>query len=127
LLAGLALIRVPSFNTIDVFERHTGATTWSWEVWRLWRFSEDVGTDTLFEANVYWTALVLFAAVAFGVWSRTWRLLDVTPAAGWSVPAPPPPMRSRSRISSTSDGASPGRSRRLRRCSHRARAIETAG
>jgi hypothetical protein len=74
LLAALALIRVPTFNAIDVFDRHTGAMTWSWQVWHLWRFGGDVHTDTLFEADVYWTAFILVGAVAFGIRSYAGRL-----------------------------------------------------
>jgi len=52
-LAVLTLIRVPTFNAVDVFDRHTGATTWRWEVWRLWQFGGDVRTDTLLEGTIY--------------------------------------------------------------------------
>ncbi len=76
-LAALTVIRVPTFNTMDTFDRHTGATTWEWEVWRLWRFGGDIATDTLFEGTVYSYAFILLPAVAFGLWSRPWRLARV--------------------------------------------------
>ena len=77
-LVALTLIRVPTFNTIETFDRHTGATTWSWEVWRLWHFGGDARTDTLFEATIYSTAFLLLPALAFAIWSRPWRLLQNT-------------------------------------------------
>lgn len=76
-LAALTLIRIPTFNMVDTFDRHTGATTWDWEVWRLWHFGGDVATDTLFEGTVYSYAFILLPALAFLVWSRPWRLARV--------------------------------------------------
>jgi hypothetical protein len=93
LLAALALIRVPTFNAVDVFDRHTGAMTWTWQVWHLWRFGGDVRTDTLFEADVYWTAFVLVGALAFGIRSH----------AGWLTG-----LAVRSRSASRPGGASDG-------------------
>jgi hypothetical protein len=74
-LLALTLVRVPTFGSIEVFDRHTGDTTWSWGVWRLWHFGGDVRTDTLFEATVYSYAFILAPALAFALWSRPWRLL----------------------------------------------------
>jgi hypothetical protein len=77
-LVALTLIRVPTFNTIDTFDRHTGVATWSWDIWRLWRFGGDARTDTLFEATIYSTAFILLPTLAFVIWSRPWRLLQHT-------------------------------------------------
>jgi len=83
LLLGLTLIRIPTFGTIDAFDPHTGATTWSWGVWRLWRFGGDTRTDTLFEGTVYSYAYILIALLVMLVWSRPWRLLS-RPSRGQS-------------------------------------------
>jgi hypothetical protein len=74
-LVALSLLRVPTFGAIDVFDRHTGTTTWIWEVSHLWRFGGDTATGTLFEGTVYSAALVLLPALAFAIWSRPWRLM----------------------------------------------------
>jgi hypothetical protein len=83
LLLAVTFARIPTFNLVDTFDRHTGATTWSWEVWRLWRFEGDVSDGTLFEGTVYSYAYLVFALSAFVIWSRAWRLLrplgDVPP------------------------------------------------
>lgn len=73
-LLALTLVRVPTFGLVDEFDRHTGATTWNWEVWRLWRFGGDARTDTLFEGTVYSYAFILVPLLVFAVWSRPWRL-----------------------------------------------------
>jgi hypothetical protein len=75
LLLALSFVRVPTFNMVDTFDRHTGATTREWDVWRLWRFGGDVNSGTLFEGTVYGSTVVLFALAAFVLWSRAWRLL----------------------------------------------------
>jgi hypothetical protein len=75
LLLALSFVRIPTFNMIDTFDRHTGATTWEWDVWRLWRFGGDVHTGTLFEGTVYGSTVLLLALAAFVLWSRAWRLL----------------------------------------------------
>jgi hypothetical protein len=74
-LLAVTFIRIPTFNMVDTFDRHTGAKTWEWEVWRLWRFEGDVHTGTLFEGTVYSYAYVIFSLAAFVLWSRALHLL----------------------------------------------------
>jgi hypothetical protein len=74
-LIGLTLVRIPTFGTIEVFDRHTGATTWHYQLWRLGEVGGDVRTSTLFEATVYSYAYLIFAALAFVLGSRLWRPL----------------------------------------------------
>jgi hypothetical protein len=75
LLLAVTFVRIPTFNMVDTFDRHTGATTWSWEVWRLWRFEGNVSEGTLFEGTVYSYAYLAFALAAFILWSRAWRVI----------------------------------------------------
>jgi HAAS len=75
LLGFVTLVRIPTFGTIDEFDRHTGATTWHVQLWRLGEAGGDTSTDTLFEATVYNYADVLLAAAAFIVASRLWRAI----------------------------------------------------
>jgi hypothetical protein len=72
-LLALTFIRVPTFGTMQYFDRYTRDTDWEWTVWRLWHFGGDTTTDTLFEGTVYSYALILFPLVAFALWSRCWR------------------------------------------------------
>lgn len=71
----LTLVRIPTLGTIDVFDRHTGATTWHYQVWRLGEMGGAARTSTLFEATVYSYAYLIFAAAAFVLGSRLWRPL----------------------------------------------------
>ena len=74
-LFGLTLIRIPTFGTINVFDRHTGATAWHYQLWRLGEVGGHVRTGTLFEATVYSYAYLIFATLAFVIGSRLWRPL----------------------------------------------------
>jgi hypothetical protein len=78
-LLALTLIRIPTFGTMESFDRFTGDTGWEWKLWRLFRFSGDTTTDTLFEGTVYSYALILFPLIAFALWSRCWRTLIAKP------------------------------------------------
>ncbi len=80
LLLLLTIVRIPTFGTIEFFDRHTGATTWEWGVWRLWRFGGDARADTLLEGTIYSYAFILVPLIAFVVWARPWRLWSRGPS-----------------------------------------------
>jgi hypothetical protein len=71
----LTTIRIPTAGMVETFDPYTDATRWEWGVRYLCQFHGDVGSQTLFEGSVYWTAFLLVGAAAFLVWSRAWRLL----------------------------------------------------
>jgi hypothetical protein len=73
-LVTVTLGRIPTFGTIEVFDRHTGATTWHVQLWRLGEFSGDATQDTLFEATIYSYGYLLGLAIAFGLGARLWLL-----------------------------------------------------
>jgi hypothetical protein len=71
----VAVIRIPTFGMVDMFDAHTGAQEWDWGIRYLFEFRGDIPTSTLFEGDVYWTAFIAFGTAAFLVGSRAWRLL----------------------------------------------------
>ncbi|HSB87992.1 MAG TPA: hypothetical protein VLD86_16885 [Ilumatobacteraceae bacterium] len=73
-LVTVSLIRIPTFGTIDTFDRHTGATTWHVQLWRFAELSGDATTDTLAEGTVYSFGYLLAAALAFTIGARLWRI-----------------------------------------------------
>jgi hypothetical protein len=73
-LFAVSLIRIPTFGTIDEFDRHSGATTWHVQLWRFAEMSGDATNDTLAEATVYSYGYVLAAALAFTMGARLWRI-----------------------------------------------------
>ncbi|HEY6595492.1 MAG TPA: hypothetical protein VI011_15550 [Asanoa sp.] len=83
-LVALAVVRIPTFGTIDVFDRYTGATTWHIQLWRLGEMGGDTTSQTLLHATVYSYAYLLFPALAFVVAARPWRLLRNRPSGARS-------------------------------------------
>jgi hypothetical protein len=73
-LVALTVVRIPTFGTIDVFDRYTGATTWHLQLWRLGEMGGDTTSQTLFHATVYSYAYLLLPALAYVVAARPWRL-----------------------------------------------------
>lgn len=73
-LVTLSLVRIPTFGTIEVFDRRTGETRWHVQLWRLGELSGDATQNTLFEATVYSYGYCLVVAVAFAIGARLWRL-----------------------------------------------------
>jgi hypothetical protein len=74
ILVTLSVVRIPTFGTIDAFDRYTGATTWHIQLWRLAELGGDTTSQTLFQATVYSYAYLLLPALAFFVAARPWRL-----------------------------------------------------
>jgi hypothetical protein len=72
-LVALTMVRIPTFGTIDVFDRYTGGTTWHNQLWRLGEMGGDTTSRTLFHATVYSYAYLMLPVLAFVVAARLLR------------------------------------------------------